>query len=607
MEKIKVSDIRAKFPMYADMSDDDLLIGIRKKYYADIPMRKFVERIDYDTDREKYDPTSSMTGLQKFAAGYGKAGADLARGVGQWVGLTDREDVAESRKLDAPLMRSGAGMAGNLTGNLAAMAPVTLLPGANTLGGAAAYGAVTGALAPSTDGTETLKNIGIGGAVGPAAILAGRGLGAGAQFVRGAVEPLTKKGQERMAASVLQQFAKDPTRAAANLRTAKPLVPGSMPTLAQAADDPGLAQLERTLVNNPETGPALAARFADQRAARLGTVKDIAGTDDYYNAIKEGRSIFAAEDYSKALGQGIDPNMAQAMSPQIKSLLGRPSIEEARKRAVALARESDIDLSDFSSPQGLHWLKTGLDDIISGASSPGSAVGKQKLRALMQTKDDLMNVIEDLVPGYKEANKNYAAMSRQVNSMDVARDLQKRLEPALARYGANTRETGQAYAQSLEAAGESVKKQTGMKLPLRDVMNPRDLDSLEGVARDFARKAKTEDMGRAVGSNTMQNIAAQNLLRRTLGPTGLPQTWTESTALQTFLSPLTGLYRLGGAEKRVMDRLLDATLDPQDAAALLRLARTPGLLERVGPRAERFLPLPGNVGLLSGGLVPAEQ
>lgn len=607
MDKIKVSDIRAKFPMYADLSDDDLLIGIRKKYYSDIPMKQFVARIDYDTDRQKYDPTSSMSGLQKFAAGYGKAGADIARGLGQWVGAVDREDVAESRRLDAPLMNTGAGMAGSLTGNLAAMAPAALLPGANALGGAAAYGAVTGALAPSADSGETLKNVAVGGALGPAAILAGRGLGALYQFGKGAIEPLTKKGQERMAATVLQQFAKDPTRAAANLRTAKPLVPGSIPTLAQAADDPGLAQLERTLVNNPETGPMLSARFADQRAARLATVRDIGGTDDYYNAIKEGRSIFAKEDYAKALTQGIDPDMAKSLDPQIKSLLGRPSIKEAQNRAIALARESDIDLSDFSSPQGLHWLKTGLDDIISGASSPGSSVGKQRLRALMQTKDDLMNVIEDLVPGYREANDNFAAMSRQVNSMDVARDLQRRMEPALARFGANTRETGSAYAQALEAAGESVKKQTGMKLPLRDVMNTRDLDSLQNVAKDFARKAKTEDMGRAVGSNTMQNLAAQNLLRRTLGPTGLPQSWSENTALQTVLSPMTGLYRLGGAEKRVMDRLLDAAMDPQDAAGLLMLARSPGLLEKFGRRAERFLPLPGNVGLLSGGLVPAEQ
>ena len=38
---VKLSEVRARFPMYADLSDEQLLIGVRKQFYPDIPMAKF--------------------------------------------------------------------------------------------------------------------------------------------------------------------------------------------------------------------------------------------------------------------------------------------------------------------------------------------------------------------------------------------------------------------------------------------------------------------------------------------------------------------------------------------------------------------------------------
>jgi hypothetical protein len=114
------------------------------------------------------DPTEGMSGVDKFRAGMGKAMTDLARGAGQLVGAVSRDDVAESRKLDAPLMNTGAGVAGNLAGNVAMIAPTAMIPGANTVAGAGAVGAVTGLLQPSTSTGETVANVALGGAGGAA-------------------------------------------------------------------------------------------------------------------------------------------------------------------------------------------------------------------------------------------------------------------------------------------------------------------------------------------------------------------------------------------------------------------------------------------------------
>lgn len=106
-------------------------------------------------------------------AGAGKAFADTGRGLGQFLGLTSRADVAEARKRDEPLMKTTAGTVGNVLGNVAMLAPAAMIPGANTVAGAGTIGAVSGLIQPSTSTGETVGNAllgAAGGAGGQAAI-----------------------------------------------------------------------------------------------------------------------------------------------------------------------------------------------------------------------------------------------------------------------------------------------------------------------------------------------------------------------------------------------------------------------------------------------------
>lgn len=586
-EQISVSDIRAKFPMYGDMSDDQLVMAVRQKFYSDIPPQQFYNRVKFTAQ----DPTEGMSGFDKAVAGYGKAGADIVRGAGQWLGLVNRDEVAESRKLDAPLMNTGAGRGGNIAGSLAALLPTAFIPGVNTMAGAAAIGAGTGALQPSVSTGETLKDIGIGGVLGPAALGVGRAVGAGWNAMSGLLQPFTGAGQKRLAADTVSRFATDPVAAEKALRSAAEIVPSSMPTMAQASGDAGLAQLERTLMNNPETMGALSGQIGAQRAARLKAVQDVAGTAEHYAGIKDGRRIFANEDYSAAMTQGIDKDMAAALQPQIASLMERPSIQKAQREAISLAKESGRTIDDFGSIEGLDWLKKGLDNLVDKARAPGSSIGGEKLRAMQQTRSDLMSVLEDVAPAYKLANENYAKMSKQVNSMDVARDLLEKMQSPLARAGASGRELRNEYARALEQATDSVKKQTGQNKSIADVMTTSDLEALQNVAKDMGRAAKAEEAGLAIRSNTAQNFASQNLLRRTLGPTGLPESWSESVILQQLLSPLSMLTKATGSDRAVKDLISQAASDPAMAASLLSMARQQsGLLSDSFGKAQSFLP-----------------
>lgn len=110
-----------------------------------------------------------MGPLEKLNAGMGKAFADLGLGIKQKLGMASYGDVAEARRLDKPLMSTAAGVAGNIGGNLALMAPASLVPGASSVPAAAAISGVIGAVAPAENKLESWLNPALsaaGGAMG---------------------------------------------------------------------------------------------------------------------------------------------------------------------------------------------------------------------------------------------------------------------------------------------------------------------------------------------------------------------------------------------------------------------------------------------------------
>lgn len=523
-------------------------------------------------------------GKADFKAQYGNSGlASAARFGGNMVATAPVGGMLGAPlRAAAPIFEAtpAIGVGLNRLANSLASSGFSTGAAPTTMGGATANmlarmagGAGTGyASAGLVDPNAAGSGAAIGALLPPAVRLAGGAGGATVGAARGVSNMATQAGQNRIAEEILRSSATNPEAAAAALSRGRAVLPGSNPTMAQVANDPGLAQLERTLLNNPEIAPGLQSRFAEQRAARSGAIDDIAGRGTYYNDIKEGRAVFAKEDYDKALNAKIDPAKAEEMAPQIADLVERPSIKSAILDAKRLAAETGENVGDIGSVRGLDWVKKALDNKISMAGSPGSGIGKADLAALNQTKKDLMSTIEQLSPGYKEANDNFAAMSRQINSMDVARNLDKAYTPVAANFGQSAKEQGNAYMKALTQAKDSVKKSTGMDRELSDVMNTGDIYQLENVGRDLARKQYAESAGAATGSPTAQNLMSQQMIRRIMEGAGLPSGAVEaaagSTALNTLMRPVEFAGKL--ALPKVNNRLAELALDPQKAAEALR-------------------------------------
>src|SRR6185437_9830135 len=116
----------------------------------------------------------------------------------------------------------------------------------------------------------------------------------------GLVRPLTRSGQEQMAANILARQATNPQTAAVNLANAQDVVPGSLRTSGEASQDPGLLALEKGVrARNP--GP-FGERISQQNSARQAELTALGGTSADIKAAQAARDTTTAPMRQAALG-----------------------------------------------------------------------------------------------------------------------------------------------------------------------------------------------------------------------------------------------------------------------------------------------------------------
>lgn len=572
-EKVKLSQIRAQFPMYADVPTPQLLGALHQKYYSDLPRDKFLSAIDYDTERK--DPTADMSGLEKFVAGYGSAVPRLVRGVGQRLGMVSQEEADYANSLDAPLMKTGAGAAGNIVGNVGAALPTVAIPGANTVAGAGAIGAIQGLIAPTSSDESVLKNTLLGGVAGSGSIVAARGLNALYQGARSLAEPFFQRGREAIAGRTLQQFGVGAQDVAG--LSGGPTVTGARPMLAEVIADPaaaaGAARLQGALRTiDPRTGAAMAAREVENNAARVGSLQAIAGGRD---AAAAAREAAAAPAYRSAFGIDAGTAMTPELEREMATLWRSPAIQQASRAARANAANAGTNVGPANasgSIEGLHNVKLALDDMISKArGGNGTPAQRAQAQGLEAARTRLTNFIESLSPDYAQARAAYATASRPVNQADIARQVLESGSSATSDLAGNPRLMPNALLSALGDERALMQRATGRDLGgnLSAVMEPNQLATLRAVGSEVDRAAAVARAENGPGSATAQRLASGNVLRQTLGPTGLPQSWAESTMLNTLMRPIQFGYNQV-AEPRIQQVIAEALLDPSRASALLQ-------------------------------------
>jgi hypothetical protein len=495
----------------------------------------------------------------------GRIGANIAgtSGVGKVLGATVEGLSQAPRALQfAEALRTGGMSAGG-----AGM-------GTRALGGAITGGVSAGLVDPESADTGAVV-----GAVMPAAIKGAYALGKSATSgAKSLAEPFYQGGREQILGRALRSAAGNQADdALLNLQNAKPLVPGSQPTAGMVAQNPGIAALERASVaNNPVATNELAIRQAANNDARLAAIEGI---------IPDRPAAIGARETAT---QGLYNQSSQSpvqMTPELQTLLNRPSMQSAISRAEKLAGEAG-EIFDINNLNGrtAQYLKMSLDDIAN--SGPMTGIGGNELRSIQATRSQFIDELGKQIPEYLQANKAYAELSQPLNQADIidevlskSRNFRGDLTPAaLARNLSD--KTAQRVAGNPNAS-------------LIKALKPEQLDTLNNVRQDLLNQDFAQTAGRGVGSNTVQNLAYTNMLDQFGVPTGLRGMAPVGTVGNIIGRAGDVAYKR--ANERLAAELAEALLDPQKAAEVMLKAQrsgvNPKLIEALQIGAGRSAPL----------------
>jgi hypothetical protein len=552
--------------------------------------------------QESPDPTEGASFLDNARAGFGKSLADNYRGAKQ--ALTEavaipfsnvaniygmgRPDVArtlntparkaaemraeetERQKLDAPLMRTGGGIAGNIAGTLVQLAAPGYLARGSAAGSAflprttvgnAVQGGILGMIQPVGTEDSRLANTAIGmgaGGVGAALPqLAGSGLRAG----RAVVAPITRGGQERIVAQALQRSAADPSRLA---QAAPSTIPGVTRTLAEEVADPGISQLQRQFTS--QLGDQLAGNNAARAAAVRSTFE---GADDAsVAAIRAGRDAQAGQVLGGLSGAAV-PDMApfrQAIESGIAANQGNPAAQKALQEVLG-------DLPEIKTAEQAYNVRKYLDFILSKQSDKPAA--KAASREIQQAKGVLDQEMARVFPEWGQYLSDYTAQSRRMDQAKVGKSLL-----GMARQAAdpNTSERSLGANALSRAANDPDALVRGAtrfsKSSATNTLTPEQASLLRMLGDDASRMDFAATGGRAVGSDTAQNLATRNILSTLAGGSRLANMALQSQPMQRVAALGEKTYGLLGVPDRLQAVMVEALSDPARARQIL--GRLPG-------------------------------
>lgn len=380
------------------------------------------------------------------------------------------------------LMKQGA-KAGATLGGLFGLgtsspdAPNTLEQRASQAVSGATLGAMTGGITP----------------------VAGLGLAAGGRLVGKAANKLFPRVEDiasQKAKGIIDSFAGGPV-----MPNAAELVPGSKPTLAEATGNPGVAALTRAMRDLNPNSPLL-AREAQNQEARLAHLEGATGTPEDVAAAAAARDKAATSTLKQVFGAktpAIDTTpVRQAISDILDGTSGaRSSVKSAMGDVVKVLNNDGKPITD---PEKLYdSVRKEIGDLISGTDMT-KAYGKAAATQLMAVRDKLDDVIEAGAPGFKQYLSDYTASSKPIASMQFLQEqnlldakgnitLQK-VQNAIRRLDQQSAAPGAKAAKSVTDAQRT---------------------SLESIRDDLLR-SKNIELGKAIGSNTVQNAMAQKRL-----------------------------------------------------------------------------------------------
>lgn len=385
---------------------------------------------------------------------------------------------------------------------------------------------------------------------------AGKVVGKTTGFVTNALSPKT--------AAVMEATEGRAPEIVNALRSYESATPGYVPTAAEAVSDLNLTKLPAL---QREVTPFAASDYyqrAQQQNAALVNPLQVA---ESIPTAKAFRSKETAPLYEEATAAGKTADIKSVAAFLDDTLAKNPGNAELQTE-LSKIRSGLTERID-----GKEVLRADAQQIASSLDGIKAALAKEDNKFIQGQLTKVKDMLVDAIPGYTEAQKKFASMSKPINQTEIADFLKSKMTNALR---GEEKLSPTAFANALENATGTIKKATGMPRfeNLSDVLNPEQIKVIEGIRTDLAKRAAAEEQAIA-GSRGGKAIPAAAL------PTAPHFLSKVTTLVNTIVNKLQGKI-----DKKIAMELAVELLNPETAATMIeKAARKEAGRKRAGKMA----------------------
>lgn len=443
-------------------------------------------------------------GVNRVLAGAGQGLTDIGRHIANLVGAESDQDLANAKQIDAPLLATGAGRAGQLLGQTAAMLPVGMGIGA----GVGSLGALGARVAANPVMMGAVQGATQGGVLAdPGQRLQGTLLGG----IAGSALPAAAQGIGSLGSAVAQGVSRTPA-ADALLNAGVPLTPGQLNPrgvfnrMEQALE--AVPPIGSTIQNARERAMTDYSRAMLQRSMPPGATlpADATNFNDMINAA------------SNAFDTAYDVGKGYPVGAKIMTTTGTDiPLAQALKSATSKPQPGLKPMEQAQISTGIQQL---LNQTIAGAKQSGG----------MQSDDllQLRSTLRDLIRGESGADNASRATKRLYqNAADtVTTALESQIPPDAAQALSNTDAQYAKFAVIRNAAAAAKDKNGGTPTPFQ-------------ISTAIAQATPKAAYARGAGANRDLSQAAADVFQSNVPRTG-------HTGVGSLMIPMMALGAAGG-------------------------------------------------------------
>jgi hypothetical protein len=338
------------------------------------------------------------------------------------------------------------------------------------------------------------------------------------------------------------------------------IVPGAMPTAAQAAAPLGMTRFSALGETSRAVLPTeYAARAAEQNAARIAALQKVAKTPRTLatNIKRRADVTDAMYEQAKDAGDIVNPDpLLTHIDTVIEENAGNPRIVKEFQRA----KKSLMSGVDETGAPTYHTDARVVASVIDGLKGTlENKKNKYITRQLLELKDKFI----ESIPGYSEAEAQFATMSRPINRMQLGKLL---IDELRATMGEEAPQRAAAFVGAVEEPAPMIRKATGMKFisDLKQILTPKEFKSVNAIVDDLQREAKAVREGRLArqAGPTAADVTAQG---------GVPLRFNWFNRLNSFVNKVMEKAE-GKINRRMAVKIAKEMLDPQQTAQALQQA-----------------------------------